>query len=144
MDNLPELTPISLDMSQIQCKCFYWKIPETRHTIGLIIFSGFYRRGSLGKPDTQFIRWRIQEFCEIERPTQINGLVVDFRELDYLVGDDLDVHHEIFGKPIRVVIPTAETDYPHHKAFLWPLDEEFVCTDMADAFQQIHEILKAK
>ncbi len=143
MNNLPDLKPISLDISQIEYQCYHWYIPETRRTAGLIKFRGVYRRGSAGTPDATFIQWRLDEFGKLEDPMPIWGLVVDFRELDYVWGDDFcpGVNLLLDG-PVRMVIPSAETHPEQYKAFRWALGQsEKVCTDIELAFAEIREIL---
>jgi len=136
----PKLTEVNLNISQLECKYYVWEIPKTQTLAGLIVFSGTYLYGSAGSDDALFIKWRINEFCELELPQKIIGLVVDFRSLDYQWGDDLDVYpQEIrrLGQPVRIVV-TPE----RYEAFKGVLGEQELHTDIEVAFSEIIEALK--
>lgn len=136
----PHLTEVTLDISQLKCKYYVWKIPKMQKLAGLIVFSGTYAYGSAGSDDALFIKWRINEFCELELPQKISGLVVDFRILDYQWGDDLDVYpQEIrrLGQPVRIVV-TPE----RYEAFKGVLGEQELHTDIEVAFAEVIEALK--
>lgn len=74
---------ISIEISQLSYSCAVWVVPKVHALAGIIRFSGTYRPGSQGSEDALFIKWRLNEFCDIELPDRIYGLVVDFRELVY-------------------------------------------------------------
>ncbi len=139
--NLPKLTEVSLEISKIQTNYYTWKIPNTQLLAGLIVFSGTYLPGSSGSDDALFIKWRINEFCELELPQTISGLVVDFRNLDYQWGDDLDVHPQRLrrlGKPVRIVV--AQERY---EAFKGVLGEQELRADIELAFAELITALKS-
>lgn len=138
---LPKLTEISLEISQIKSKYYIWKIANTQLLAGLIGFSGTYLPGSSGSDDALFIKWRINEFCELELPQTISGLVVDFTNLDYQWGDDLDVYPQRLrrlGKPVRIVV--AQERY---EAFKGVLGEQELRTDIELAFAELITALKS-
>lgn len=60
----PQLKEVSLKISDIECETYTWKVPKTKRTAGLIVFKGFYKRGSAGTDDAKSIQWRINEFCQ--------------------------------------------------------------------------------
>jgi hypothetical protein len=131
------LTQISLEISDISYECFLWKIPNSQDFAGLITFSGTYRNGSNGFDDALFIKWKINEFCEVETPFPICGLVVDFSELIYEWGDDLTVsakHLRLREQPIRIVV-----SLDRYKAFEGVLDVEELRTDINIAFSEVIE-----
>lgn len=137
----PKLTEVTLNTSKLECKYYIWEIPKTKKLAGLIVFSGKYLYGSAGSDDALFIKWRINEFCELNFPHQISGLVVDFRSLDYQWGDDLDVSPQKIrglGQPVRIVV-TPE----RYEAFKGVLDEQELYTDIEVAFAQIVKALKS-
>ncbi|KAF3885148.1 MULTISPECIES: hypothetical protein [Nostocales] len=136
---LQNFTEISLDISHIETKYYICKLPKTQILVGLIVFIGTYLAGSSGSDDALFIKWRINEFCDIELPEKISGLVVDFRNLDYQWGDDLDVQPQRLrrlGKPVRVVV-TAE----RYEVFKGVLDEQELRTNIETAFAEVKEAL---
>jgi hypothetical protein len=139
----PELEAVSLNISEIEYQTFTWKVPGTKVTgqkwAGLIVFSGFYRRGSMGKPDARFIRWRIDEFIDYVR--NIDGLVVDLRKLDYTSGDDLDI--PILRIPVLVVIPSEAEDPKHYQALKWAVGEESLQPDTLEALAEDPEHYQA-
>lgn len=64
-----------------------------------VAFSGKYRDGSGGRPDAYFIRSVVHTAYEIWSPS---GIVIDFSDLTYEWGDEMDVAYESPGD-----IPTA-------------------------------------
>ena len=88
--DLSKLQDVALDISPLKFRCRSWHVKKIHRTGGLITFFGRYRPGSAGSDDAMFIKWRINEFCDRDDP-QIDGLVVDCRELDYTWGDNLDL-----------------------------------------------------
>ncbi|MEH1950091.1 MAG: hypothetical protein V7K77_24520 [Nostoc sp.] len=136
----PNLMEVTLNISQIECKYYVWEIPKMPTLGGLIVFSGTYLYGSAGSDDALFIKWRINEFCELEFPQKLSGLVVDFRSLDYQWGDDLDVYPQEIRRlrqPVRIVV-TSE----RYEAFKGVLGEQELHTDIEVAFAQVIEALK--
>jgi hypothetical protein len=139
--SLPKLTKVSLDISQLKSEYYIWKIPNTQLLAGLIVFSGTYLPGSSGSDDALFIKWRINEFCEFQFPQTISGLVVDFRNLDYQWGDDLDVHPQRLrrlGKPVRIAVSPER-----YEAFKGVLGEQELRTDIEVAFADVTTALKS-
>lgn len=144
----PQLDEVSLNISDLECTTFNWKVPGTKaigqRWAGLIVFSGFYRRGSAGEPDARFIRWRIEEFADLlgNIPSASTGLVVDLRTLDYVWGDNLTIPHlEI---PVLVVIPSEAKDPEHYKALKWAVYEHIRRTDIFEAFGEMSELIVSK
>ncbi|MEH2167150.1 MAG: hypothetical protein V7K41_10840 [Nostoc sp.] len=136
----PNLTKVTLNISQLKCKYYVWKIPKMQKLAGLIVFSGTYLYGSAGSDDALFIKWKINEFCELELPQKIIGLVVDFRNLDYQWGDDLDIYPQEMRRleqPVRIVV-TPE----RYEAFKGVLGEQELHTDIEVAFAEVIEALK--
>ena len=113
-----ELTPVDLDrISTITYSCAIFQAPRSHYAGGIITFSGRYRPGSAGFSDALFIKWKIDQFCDIDEPARIYGLVVDFRELDYEWGEDLGVPAARLrrGKMpvLSVVTPQARAAYAY-------------------------------
>jgi hypothetical protein len=138
---LPKLQEISLNISQIECKTYVWQVPKTQYLAGLIVFSGTYLYGSAGCDDALFIKWRLNEFCELNSPHTISGLVVDLRNLDYQWGDDLTIEPEQlrrFNQPVRVVV-TPE----RYTTFSYVVNTTELITDMELAFAEVKNILQA-
>lgn len=134
----PHLEATSLVTSDIEYEVFTWSVPATNPPMraGLIVFSGFYHPGSAGYEDGRFIYWRLYEFS---RSWGIHGLVVDFRKLDYIWGNNLVIPHRDI--PILVVIPSEADDPEHYKAFQWPVGEEILRTDIYEAFGEMNELI---
>jgi len=102
----PKLKEVDLEaVSTILCQCGSWDVPKSNKSAGMITFTGKYGVGSSGHDDALFIKWRIQEFLEIE---PVWGLVVDFQGLHYVWGDEMmDVIPLEFDggdNPLRVVV----------------------------------------
>lgn len=138
--HLPKLTEVSLDISKLECKCYVWPVPRTLEIAGLILFSGTYLYGSAGSDDALFIKWRIDEFCQLEQPQKISGLIVDLRDLNYQWGDDLCIYPydiKMMQKPIRIVV-TPE----RYTAFKGVLAEEELRTDIEVAFAEVIEAIQ--
>lgn len=131
---------VSLEISQLRYSCAVWVVPRRHALAGIIRFSGIYRPGSQGSDDALFIQWRLNEFCDITLPDSISGLLVDFRELDYTWGDDLDVQPDRLrriGAPVRIVV-TKE----RWAAFEGILGERELTTDFAQAFDEINKEIR--
>ena len=97
--DLSKLEDVSLNISSVQCSCQRWDLRKIHRAGGLLTFTGTYLHGSAGSDDARFIRWRIDEFCDLGYPLLIDGLVVDCRSLDYEWGDNLDFSPS--NKPIE-------------------------------------------
>lgn len=137
---IPGIQPATLTRSEITYKCYVWSFKQAR--LGLIAFHGTYALGSAGKKDAQFIKWRIDEFCVAE-PYRIDGLVIDFRGLDYQWGDDMEIHPKRLigrGETIRIVINPEEVNPDIYSAYMWALNYNYVRTDLATAIQEVNEL----
>lgn len=141
-ESIPSLSPFSLEADNITFECQTWTIPKTRKTGGLIAFKGFYSRGSEGLKHGQYIYYAIQAFCDM---SAISALIVDFRELDYVWGNNLVVKSNNRIDIKRIVIP-HEGDKPEQyrgfigilgKEFMGTLGEESFVTDIRTAFRDI-------
>ena len=111
----PKLIEVSLEISRIECRLFVWKVPRTSLIAGLARFAGCYAHGSAGSNDGRLIRWRIEEFrdCPFDvGPSRISGLLVDFSELRYEWGDDLDVPWvpELGHGPLRIIVSPSNRE----------------------------------
>lgn len=137
---LKTLTPVSLDdISSLTCECFVWSASASL-VGGLISFHGTYRPGSAGTEDALFIKWRTGQFCDLPEPGPIQALVVDFRDMDYRWGDDLDVPAPRLRRaerPIRVVVNAEQLD--KYESILG-VDE--TRTDLDAAVMEVNEILR--
>lgn len=132
---LPKLEPFSPVISAIQYECYIWKVPKAPYGAGYIKFSGVYQHGSAGKDDARFIRQRLNEFSEL---THIRGLVVDFRELVYVWGDDFRGEPDNFtGLPIRFLVSPPGKNQEIYDAYKWALGEENLCINIHKAFNDI-------
>ena len=134
------LAPVSLDaISALTYECFIWTAPG-RHLGGLISFHGTYHYGFGGTEDALFIKWRTSEFCDLKEPGRIEGLIVDFRDMDYRWGDDLYVPASRLrrGKrPIRIVVDPGQVD-----AYASILETDELRTDLDVAATEVNEILR--
>src|SRR5262245_14061775 len=103
----PRVEAVTLDVSMLTCQCHVGPVPRTQMLAGLVVFHGPYRARSAGSDDALFIRWRIRELCELQLPSSIQGLLVDFRDMAYEYGDKLSVGGNPLDdhrQPIRVVV----------------------------------------
>ena len=124
---LPDFEKVSFGVD-IKCECFV-KMLEVEHLeravpIGLIAFYGSYRDGSRGRADALFIDQQLKMFTYL---TMTRGLIIDFRELEYSWGNNLQIDLPAMrrrGDPVRIVIPSEEQDPVRHKAFRW-LDQSY-------------------
>ena len=140
--SLPKFTEVSLDISDLQSKYYIWKIPKSHSLAGLIEFKGTYLYGSSGDDDALFIKWKINEFCELELPQTISGLIVDFRNLDYQWGDNLDVDPQELRrmkKPVRIVVQQE-----YYEIFKGVLGDQELVTDLKVACSEIIAELNKK
>ena len=132
---LPKLEPFSQVISAIQYECYTWKVPKAPYGAGYIKFSGVYQHGSAGYNDARFIRQRLNEFAEL---THIRGLIVDFREMIYVWGDDFRGEPDNFtGLPIRFLVSSPEKNAEVYEAYKWALGEENMRTNIFEAFNDI-------
>lgn len=135
---LPEPIPITLDISQITCRCSTWLLVDGM-TAGFIAFDGEYRHGSTGHDDALFIKWRIDEFCEL---ANLQSLIVDLRRLQYEWGDDLSVSRGRFSKsdsPIRILVSPENLE-----AFNGVIDHEYLVTDEKEVFVIVTQLYLLK
>jgi len=127
---LDSMERIDLAISPLHCRFAYWPTSSDELQNGFIAVSGYYRRGSDGKPDGMWIRWQIDEFCEYFKP---HSLLVDLRELDYEWGDDLFIHPtDTVEGHIRIVVQSSRLD-----AFSGVLGEHDLRTDLEVALSEI-------
>lgn len=127
-----KLTPVSLEISDIQFKGYIWKIDGDENFTGYVRFTGRYRDGSLGEEDAKFINFRLEEFCDYVRPTH---LVVDLKELDYQWGDDLSLYPSQFskmGSPIFFLLESNQM-----KAYKNSIYEADIVNDFLDIFERL-------
>jgi hypothetical protein len=141
----PKLNKFSFKKSEIELEAFTWTIPKTRKSGGLLVFSGFYGRGSAGHADARFIDTSIAHFYSLG---PVDCLIIDLRKLDYVWGDDLSVHppHRIISNNgvFRIVIPTEEENPEVHQGMRGVLSSKYVVTDILQAFKDCREGLKDK
>ena len=138
--NNVESFEVDLLISQLSYSCTAWVVPKIRALAGIIRFSGTYRPGSQGSDDAMFIKWRINEFCDLELPERISGLLVDFRDLEYTWGDDLEVQPERLrriGAPVRVVVSEDRWS-----SFEGVLGSQEMTTDFKVAFDEIESAIR--
>jgi hypothetical protein len=86
--DLNRLKDAPLDVGDIRCECKVWHSSRNHRRGGLVTFRGLYRPRSAGWDDAIVIRWRMNEFYELY---EVDGVVVDCRELDYVWGDNLEL-----------------------------------------------------
>jgi hypothetical protein len=99
-------------------------------------FQGGLSGGSSGMPDAFFIEWRTKEFWE--GPAHIAGMVIDFRELNYVWGDDINVPpHEYQQFPLRIVVSDA-----NRESLKGILSDRFFVSDLNMAFAEIKNLIQ--
>ena len=99
------------DESNIQCKYYFGESPE--HTIAVVKFSGHYRMGHEGNPDSTFMGAMTAAGLFAMDP---DGLVIDMSELKYDWGDMLDaVLPNEAGRYGELRIPTVVVVGPESK-----------------------------
>lgn len=133
-----EMREVSLNVSGIACECRVWESRRNQRAGGLVTFRGHYRPGSAGKDDALWLKWRLDEFCELVRP---NGLVVDCRELDYTWGDDLHLRPRSRRLPnaslYRLVIRPEQQE-----AFAFAEPRECHRFELSAALAEVHAALQ--
>jgi hypothetical protein len=117
-----------------------WHSRRNHRTGGLVTFSGHYYPGSAGVDDARFIRWKLNEFYELNR---IYGLVVDCRNLDYTWGDDLSLYPPsnsclLDSFPLLVVLSSHQQE-----AFDYVVPREQHRLDLLTALSEIDEKIRA-
>ncbi len=137
--DLSKLEDVSLDISTIQCSCQCWQLRKIHRAGGLITFTGTYQHGSSGSDDARFIKWRINEFCDLAYPLLIVGLVIDCRALNYEWGDNLDFapSNKPVGFPTLVVITDRQRE-----AYSGILGEGDLRYDLHGALAEMTEIFR--
>ena len=95
---------------------------------------------SAGSDDARFIKWRIDEFCDLGYPLLTDGIVVDCRSLDYEWGDNLDFSPS--GKPIEFPTLIVVTD-AQREAFSGILGEHDLRFDLHEAIDEMNSIFRA-
>ncbi|WP_250006188.1 hypothetical protein [Actinoplanes sp. M2I2] len=111
-----EFIPVDLDrISDITYTCSVFRARKRGYFGGVISFSGDYRPGSSGSGDAAFIKWKINEFLDIDDPGTVYGLVVDLRGLRYEWGEDLGV---AASRLRRGRLPLLTVVDPHARAAL--------------------------
>jgi hypothetical protein len=133
-ESIPSLSSFSLDVEEINFVCQTWKIPKTHKLGGLIVFKGFYPRGAAGVKHAHYIQASVQTFCTMAR---IVALIVDFRELDYVWGDDLSVLPKNNVRIRRILIPSESTKPDQYAGFVSMLGKEYLVTEIRAAFRDI-------
>jgi hypothetical protein len=146
---MPNLEPISLDISEIKYDCSVWKIPKTQLIAGYIKFTGTYKPGSLGMDDARFIQWRIDEFaeCQTLHGLTVRAIIIDFRNLEYTWGNDLTAipsYTHRMGHPFCFLIPFASENKKVHEAYMGALNQAFIQTNIYEAFKYIVDAISEK
>jgi hypothetical protein len=127
-----KLTPVSLEISDIQFKSYTWKLDVDENFSGYVKFTGRYRDGSLGEEDAKFINFRLEEFCDYVKPDR---LVVDLKDLDYQWGDDLSLYPSQFsrmGSPIFFLLELNQ-----RKAYKNSIYEADIANDFSDLTKRL-------
>ncbi|MFF2118751.1 hypothetical protein ACFVXH_15660 [Kitasatospora sp. NPDC058184] len=142
MDRMKDLVRIDLErVSTLRYECHGWVARPSGYGGGIIRFDGDYRPGSAGADDALFIGWKIGEFCDIDDPFKIQGLVVDFRGLNYEWGDNLSLFRarrlRAAGRPVLVVVRPESKD-----AFAGCLGEDDLRIDIEQATQEVDDFLR--
>lgn len=125
-------------ISDIQVECHKWDIPEARYrnTGGYIKFIGTYSYGSSGRDDAMFIEWRLNEFLEVA--PELDGLIVDLRELHYTWGNNLNISaYQIDDAYICIVIPSQEENKEVYRGYTGILKEKLLRIDLSTAFREV-------
>ncbi len=138
--SLPPLQEVSLEISAIKTACYMWRIKRRSIYAGYTVVSGVYREGSAGAQDATYIHWRLNEFCDLTHPALIQGLVVDFTNLEYTYGDDLEITPDRIVRmrlPLRIVVPADKRD-----RFEPVLGSEHLSTSLEDAFGYVQRSLE--
>ncbi|MEV8451007.1 hypothetical protein AB0467_00010 [Streptomyces sp. NPDC052095] len=135
-----DLIQINLDgISDIEYLCRAWISRPRERAGGVISFSGNYRIGSAGAGDALFMKWKIDEFSEIQEPFRIHGLVVDLTNLNYQWGEDLDTSSRRLtaaGKPVLSVIRPEKIE-----SFSGVLERRNIRTDLNQAISEVSRYL---
>jgi hypothetical protein len=86
---MAQLEPLDLtDFLTIRSSAFLYRSPlEDAPTVLILKFAGLYHPGSSGSPDATFIS-AVRDAAMLHH--EPDGLVLDFSELEYQWGDDLD------------------------------------------------------
>ena len=143
--DLSRLEDVSLEISSIQGSFQRWQLPKIHRAGGLATFVGTHKHGSAGSDDARFIRWRIDEFCDLGYPLLIDGLVVDCRNLNYEWGDNLDFTPS--NKPIEfpTLVVIAESQREAFSGILGDSDLRFdldqALAEMTEIFRQMKPLL---
>ncbi|MCA9030834.1 MAG: hypothetical protein KDA66_08500 [Planctomycetaceae bacterium] len=143
--DLLKLEDVSLEISTIQCSYQRWQLPRMHRAGGLVTFAGTYKHGSAGSDDARFIRWRINEFCDLGYPLLIDGLVIDCRALNYEWGDDL--YFAPSNKPIDfpTLVVISDSQREAYSGILGNRDLRFdlnaALAEMTELFRQMKPLL---
>lgn len=139
--NMYSLVDVSLEISDLKFICQIWENVKLHRRGGLISFLGTYRKGSLGNDDGKFIQWKIDEFVDLDFPFNVDGLVIDFTNLEYNGGEVLSSKS---SNPCYEDIPILTVVIPEKKEiFANALGEDNLRCDIKAALAEMDEILKA-
>jgi hypothetical protein len=145
----PDLREISLKISNIECRTY-----KFGNSIGLIKFRGTYRSDEHEAHDALWVRWNIDQFCDITYHS-IEGLLIDLRELEYDGGRELatiaDLRNENlfmeasnYPPACYVLIPNISQDKLRYQAFRNTLLHDVFVTDIQEALNKLEPLTQTR
>jgi hypothetical protein len=137
--DMKKLTEVSLEISTLSYTCKVWENKRLHRRGGLISFSGHYPPGSRGTKNATFIKWKLNEFVSLGFPYRLDGLVVDFSELDYVWGDDLSDHPTCCRHDFPILTVITEE---RREAFAGVLNNNRLRTNLRAALAEMDEIIR--
>lgn len=136
--NHDRLVASPLNTSLLQATSHIWHSPRNHRTGRLIGFAGRYKPGSDGQDDARFVRRTLLAFYELYR---VDGIVIDYRQLVYEWGDDLEFPNRSIFKdeqiPLLVVLESDQASAYDHA-----IDRGCHRFDLGKALAEVSEAMR--
>lgn len=129
------ISKYEIDIGNLKIELY--KIPRTKNSFYLKI-AGFYPRGSAGSIEGKFIGIKIREVMRDFFP---EGLIMDFTELDYEWGDDIEIYPwqlKKIEKPLQFVFTESQLKF---FSFKLKKDENRISFNVNDACKRLDKMI---
>lgn len=126
------------DLEEVSVVAELFKWTKNTRNLYLLKFSGIYPHGSQGANEGKFIARKIRELMRDFSP---KGLIIDFSNLNYEWGDDIEVYPWQFKKienPLQFIF--KEEQLPFFK-FKLKTDENRISTDFSEACKKLEAMV---
>lgn len=132
----PQLFKYESENVSVCSELFYWNKNDKK--LFLLKFKGDYPHGSQGANEGKYIGRKIRELVRDFNPV---GLIIDFSELVYEWGDDIEIYPWQFKKPdqpIQFIFSEKQIPQFRHKL---RKDEIRISSNFKEAFERLEAML---